>query len=213
MALVEFMTNPIDFILHVDKYIGLILQDYGILAYFILFLIIFCETGLVITPFLPGDSLIFVIGAFAAKGYIDIFAIFIVMVLAAILGDTINYSIGNFFGEKVFSKSRLFKKEYLEKTKKFYERHGDKTIILARFVPIVRTFAPFIAGVGKMNYFRFLVYNIIGGIAWVAIFLFSGFFFGEIPIIEKNLTIFVLIIIFISILPPIIGYIGNKRKR
>jgi|SRR3989344_2121824 len=213
MALVEFMTNPIDFILHVDKYIGLILQDYGILAYFILFLIIFCETGLVITPFLPGDSLIFVIGAFAAKGYIGIFAIFIVMVLAAILGDTINYSIGNFFGEKVFSKSRLFKKEYLEKTKKFYERHGDKTIILARFVPIVRTFAPFIAGVGKMNYFRFLVYNIIGGIAWVAIFLFSGFFFGEIPIIEKNLTIFVLIIIFISILPPIIGYIGNKRKR
>ena len=208
----ELITNPIDFILHVDKYVGVILQDYGILSYLILFLVIFCETGLVITPFLPGDSLIFITGAFAAKGYINIFVIFFVLTLAAILGDTINYWMGNFFGEKIFSKSKFFKKEYLKKTNKFYEKYGNKTIILARFVPIIRTFAPFVAGIGKMNYPKFLIYNIIGGILWVSIFLFSGFFFGEIPLIEENLTIVIFIIIFISILPPIIEYIRNKKK-
>ena len=213
MVLTELIINPIDFILHVDKYIGIIIQDYGLLTYFILFLIIFCETGLIITPFLPGDSLIFVAGAFAAKGYINVSALFLILALAAILGDTVNYWVGSFFGEKIFSKFKFLKKEYLERTKLFYEKHGSKTIIIARFVPIIRTFAPFIAGIGKMNYFRFLTYNIIGGIAWVAIFLFSGFFFGEIPIIEKNLTALIFIIIFISILPPIISYIRNKRKK
>ena len=213
MVFTEFVATLIYFILHVDKYVGTIIQNYGILAYFILFLIIFCETRLVITPFLPGDSLIFVIGAFATKGYINLLIIFIVLSLAAIFGDTINYWIGNFFGERVFAKSRFFKREYLERTKKFYEKYGDKTIILARFVPIIRTFAPFVAGIGKMTYSKFLIYNILGGILWVLIFLFSGFFFGEIPLVEENLTIVIFVIIFISILPPIIEYLRYKNKK
>jgi membrane-associated protein len=200
----------IDFVLHVDKYIGIIIQNYGIFTYAILFLIIFCETGLVITPFFPGDSLIFVIGVFAAKGYINVILLFFILCLAAILGDTVNYWIGNYFGKNVFSKSRFFKKEYLEKTEKFYEKHGNKTIVLARFIPIIRTFAPFVAGVGKMDYFKFLSYNIIGGISWIAIFLFSGYFFGEAPIIKNNLTIVIFIIIFLSIVPPIYEYVKNK---
>jgi membrane-associated protein len=204
--------NPVDFILHIDKYVGMIIQNYGIFTYLILFLVLFCETGLVITPFLPGDSLLFVTGAFAAKGYINVFALFGILCLAAILGDTINYTIGNYFGEKVFARNRFFKKEHLEKTKKFYEKHGSKTIIFARFVPIVRTFAPFVAGIGKMKYLKFLSFNIIGGIAWVLIFLFGGYFFGGIPIIEKNLTWVIFIIIFISILPAIIEYLRNRKK-
>ena len=154
--------NPIDFILHVDKYVGLIISNYGNLAYLIIFLVIFLETGLVIAPFLPGDSLLFVVGAFSSQGYLDILSVFILLCIAAIAGDTLNYLIGDYFGEKVFSRSRFFKKEYLEKTKNFYNKHGTKTIVLARFVPIVRTFAPFVAGVGKMKYFKFLTYNIIG---------------------------------------------------
>lgn len=205
--------NPIDFILHVDKYIGEFIKNYGSLTYGILFLIIFLETGLVITPFLPGDSLLFVAGAFAAKEVMNVFVLFIVLSIAAILGDSVNYWIGNYFGEKVFVKSRFFKKEYLEKTKEFYKKYGGKTIILARFVPFVRTFAPFVAGVGKMKYSLFFAYNVIGGILWVGIFVFAGYFFGEIPWVERNLTLVLFIIIFISILPPVWEYFKNRNKK
>ncbi len=206
------IANLIDFILHVDKYIGIIIQNYGIFTYLLMFLVIFCETGLVVTPFLPGDSLIFVLGTFAAKGFLSFLLLFIILCFAAILGDTINYWIGNYFGEKLFSKNRFFRQEYMDKTKNFYEKHGNKTIILARFVPIIRTFAPFVAGIGKMNYFKFLSFNIIGGIAWVSIFLFGGYFFGGIPLIERNLSLVILIIIILSVLPAIVEYLKTRKK-
>src|SRR3989344_7385355 len=178
--------NLIDFILHIDKYLYLIVQDYGILSYLILFFIVFCETGLVVTPFLPGDSLLFVAGTLAANGILNLFFLFLVFVIAAILGDTVNYWIGNYFGERVFLKSRFVNKNYIEKTKEFYRKHGGKTIVIARFIPIIRTFAPFIAGVGKMNYLSFLAYNVIGGIVWVALFTLGGYYFGNMPIVKEN---------------------------
>ncbi len=208
----SLIKNPIDLILNFDKYIGIIMQNYGSLAYLILFLIIFSETGLVLTPFLPGDSLLFIVGTFASQGILNVYALFIIITIAAILGDTVNYFIGNYFGEKVYSKSKFFKKEYLEKTKEFYKKYGNKTIFLARFIPIIRTFAPFVAGVGKMNYKNFLSYNIIGGITWVAIFIFSGYFFGTIPFVQENLTLIILFIIIISFIPPIVEYIKHKKK-
>ena len=207
-----FITSPIDFILHIDKYIGSFIANFGVLTYLILFAIIFLETGFVIAPFLPGDSLLFVAGTFAAQGFMNVMLLFVLLCLAAITVDSLNYWIGNYFGERIFSGNFLFKREYLERTKKFYEKHGGKTIIMARFVPIIRTFAPFVAGVGKMNYARFFGFNIIGGIAWVAIFLFSGYFFGAIPFVEKNLTLFIFLIIFISILPPIFEYFRHTKK-
>lgn len=207
-----FIKNAVDFILHIDKYLALIIQNYGILTYLLLFLVIFLETGLVITPFLPGDSLIFVAGAFAAKGALNVIVLFVILCIAAVVGDTVNYWIGNYFGERVFANNRFFKREYLEKTKEFYAKHGGKTIIYARYIPIIRTFAPFVAGIGKMNYFRFLSFNVVGGITWVALFVFGGYFFGGIPIIEENLTIVVFIIIFLSIIPPFIEYLRHKRK-
>ena len=196
----------IDFVLHVDKYIGVLIQQYGILTYLILFLIIFIETGLVIMPFLPGDSLIFIVGTFAAAGYLNVFILFILLSAAAILGDTINYWIGFHFGKHVFEKSRLFKQSYYDKTQRFYEKYGGKTIIIARFVPIVRTFAPFVAGVAKMNYKRFLYYNVFGAIAWVALFLFAGYFFGSIQYVQDNLTIITYIIIVVSFIPPLVEF-------
>lgn len=199
--------------MHVDKYISLLVMNYGLWVYFILFAIIFLETGIVITPFLPGDSLLFVVGSFAAAGAMNVFLLFIILSVAAVLGDTVNYWIGNYFGEKVFLKSRFFKKEHLEKTKDFYHKHGGKTIIIARFIPIIRTFAPFVAGIGKMNYLRFLSFNIIGGISWVTIFVFGGYFFGSIPLIRENFTLAILLIIFISLLPPILMYLREKFKK
>jgi membrane-associated protein len=163
-------------------------------------------------PLLPGDSLIFVAGAFAAQGLLNVAVLWLILVAAAIIGDSVNYWIGNSFG-KVILRKKVIKEEYLEKTNKFYERHGGKTIIFARFVPIVRTIAPFVAGLGKMNYSRFLAYNVIGGLAWVTLFLFAGFFFGAIPIIKNNLSTVIFIIIFISILPPIIEYVREKRRK
>jgi membrane-associated protein len=206
------MPNPIDFILNVDKYLEIIINKFGAGVYIVIFAIIFLETGLVITPFLPGDSLLFIAGAFAGAGSLNLVFLLIILSLAAIIGDSLNYWIGNYFGERVFSNNKFFKKEHLEKTKDFYKKHGGKTIIMARFVPIVRTFAPFVAGIGKMNYIRFLSFNVIGGILWIFTFVFAGYYFGKIPIIEKNLTLVILIIIFISVIPITLEYFKQKRK-
>ena len=200
-----------DFIIHIDKYLGSIIQNYGIFSYLMLFLIIFLETGLVITPFLPGDSLIFVSGTFAAKNLINVYLLFLVLIIAAILGDTVNYWIGNYFGENVFIKSKFFKKEYLDKTKEFYNKYGGKTIIIARFIPIIRTFAPFVAGVGKMEYLKFLSFNVIGGVGWVGIFLFGGYFFGNIKFVQDNLSLVVLAIIIVSLIPPVIEVLKRRK--
>ena len=208
----SLLKNLIDFVLHVDKYLGILIQNYGIGIYLILFIVVFLETGLVLTPFLPGDSLIFIAGTYAANKALNLFILFLIFTFAAILGDTLNYWIGSYFGEKVFSRSRFFKQEYLDKTKEFYNKHGGKTIIMARFIPIVRTFAPFVAGIGKMNYYKFLFYNIIGGLLWILVFLFGGYYFGRIPLIKENLTIVTYIIIVLSILPLVWHLIKRKNK-
>ncbi len=205
--------NLIDFILNIDKYLEIMINNYGLGVYIVIFAIIFLETGLVVTPFLPGDSLLFISGAFAGTGNLNLIILLLIFSIAAILGDSMNYWIGSFFGEKVFSKAKLIKQEHLDKTKEFYKKHGGKTIILARFMPIIRTFAPFVAGIGKMNYARFLAFNIIGGVFWVCTFVFAGYYFGKIPIIQKNLTEIIIIIILVSVLPIIIEFFRIKRKR
>lgn len=204
----------IDFILHLDKYINILIQDFGVWTYLILFLIIFCETGLVVTPFLPGDSLLFAAGAFAARGSLDLLSLFVILSAAAVIGDTVNYWIGHFVGPKVFQKEnvRFLKKEYLDRTHQFYEKYGGETIIIARFIPIIRTFAPFVAGIGKMTYWKFISYNIIGGIGWVAIFLFGGYFFGNIPFVKKHFTIIIFAIIIISVIPGVIEFLRMRRQ-
>ena len=201
----------IDFLLHIDKYLGVLINDFGIWVYLIIFAIIFFETGLVFTPFLPGDSLLFIAGTFAASDSLNIFPLFFILSIAAILGDSVNYFAGNFFGKKILARKNLVRKEYLDRTNEFYEKYGSKTIILARFVPIVRTFAPFIAGIGKMNYAKFAAFNAIGGILWVGVFVFSGFFFGGIPFVENNLGKITIAIIFVSLI-PIVYEILKKRN-
>lgn len=195
----------LDFILHIDQYMVMIVRDYHAWTYAILFSIIFCETGLVVTPFLPGDSLLFVAGAISALPDMPISVHILVIILfaAAVLGDSCNYMIGHFFGRKLFNNpnSRIFKQSYLEKTHEFYKKYGGKTIILARFVPIVRTFAPFVAGMGKMNYYYFMMYNLVGGALWVAVFCYAGYFFGDLPFVQENLKLLIVAIIFISVLP------------
>jgi len=208
------INSIIDFILHLDKHLSVIIQNFGVWAYLLLFLIIFAETGLVVTPFLPGDSLLFAAGTFAAIGSLNVILLFVILVAAAILGDTTNYSIGKFLGNMAFEKyPKIFKKGYLDKTRHFYEKYGAKTIILARFLPIVRTFAPFVAGVGKMSYLKFLTYNIVGGIAWVGIFVFGGYFFGNIPIVRENFTIVIFIIIFLSFVPGVIEFWRHYKEK
>lgn len=211
----EFIKDFIDILLHLDKHLAGIIQQYGVWTYLILFLIIFCETGLVVTPILPGDSLLFATGAFTATGSLDLFTVLILLTVAAILGDTVNYWIGAFIGPKAFQyeKSRLFKKEYLIRTHEFYEKHGGKTIIIARFMPIIRTFAPFVAGIGKMTYAKFLLYNVAGGTLWIALFVLGGYFFGNIPFVKKNFTLVILAIILLSILPGIIEFIRHKKRK
>ncbi len=207
------ISSLIDFILHLDKHLSAIIQAFGPSTYIILFLIVFAETGFVVTPFLPGDSLLFAAGTFAAVGSFNVLALFFTLSAAAILGDTINYSTGKYLGSKAFQKyPKIFKKEYIDKTRRFYEKYGVKTIVLARFVPIVRTFAPFVAGVGKMKYPKFLFYNIFGGILWVALFVFGGYFFGNIPIVKNNFSAVIMAIIILSFMPMALEYWKHKRK-
>lgn len=211
----DFILKLVNFILHLDKSLGTIIQTYGTYTYVLLFLVIFCETGLVVTPFLPGDSLLFAAGAFAATGALDIRLVFILILIAAIIGDNANYNIGKFIGETIVQKkqSRFIKKEYIEKTHQFYEKHGGKTIIIARFMPIIRTFAPFVAGVGRMTYPRFLAYCIGGNLLWTSIFILGGYFFGNLPAVKEHFSVVILAIIFISFVPPFIEFIRQRRAQ
>ncbi|HEY2420264.1 MAG TPA: DedA family protein [Neobacillus sp.] len=206
------ITSIIDIFLHLDKHLSLYMNEYGIYIYLILFLIIFCETGLVFMPFLPGDSLIFATGALAAAGSIKAAPIFLIFCVAAIVGDSVNYSIGHFLRDKVAGREniRFIKREYLDRTSEYFDKHGPSTIIIARFIPIIRTFAPFVAGVGTMPYRKFISFNAIGGILWVSVALFAGYFFGNIPFVKDNFSIVILGIVFVSLLPVIITFIKNK---
>lgn len=210
----ELILHLFDFIIHIDKHLAEIMQDYGTLTYAILFLIVFCETGLVVTPFLPGDSLLFAAGALAPIGGLNVYLLSVLLFIAAVIGDTVNYAVGKYIGPKVFEKkdSRIFKKSYLEKTQSFYDKYGAKTIVIARFVPIVRTFAPFLAGVGEMNYSRFIAYNVFGAFIWVGIFVFAGYLFGEIPVVKNNFTLVIMAIIVLSILPAVIEILRARKE-
>lgn len=213
----EIITLLVDFILHIDVHLAELVANYGTWVYIILFCIIFCETGLVVTPFLPGDSLLFMAGALSALDSNDLNISFIIplLIVAAVLGDGLNYSIGRYFGKRLFSNpdSKIFKQKYLKRTQDFYAKHGGKTIFIARFVPIVRTFAPFVAGMGKMTYKRFGMFNITGGITWICLFCFAGYFFGNLEIVQQNMKFILIAIILISVMPAIIEVIRNKTKK
>ncbi len=210
MEVIKFL---IDFVLHMDEYLSVIIGNYGAWTYGILFFIVFLETGFVITPFLPGDSLLFAAGSFAALGALNPVYLFILLSIAAVIGDTVNYSIGHYIGPKAFSgEIKYLKKEHLDRTHEFYEKHGGKTIILARFIPIIRTFAPFVAGIGAMTYGHFILYNVIGGISWVAIFIFGGFYFGNLPFVRDNFEIVIFTIIFISFIPPVLEFFKARKE-
>ena len=211
----ELIKTFFDIFMHLDKHLGSVIQSYGIWTYLILFLIIFCETGLVVTPILPGDSLLFAAGAFAALGALEVMWLFVLLTIAAIAGDTLNYRIGSYMGPKIFHKEkvRFLNREYLDRTHQFYEKHGGKTIIIARFMPIIRTFAPFVAGIGKMTYLHFISYNVVGGIVWIASFVFGGFFFGNIPVVKRNFTLVIMAIIFLSILPGIVEFLRHRFRK
>lgn len=211
----SILGNFINVILHIDKYLNLIVTQYGILTYVILFSIIFFETGLVITPFLPGDSMLFAAAAIAAMGSMNIFMLLVVIYLAAILGDTVNYHIGKKIGSKILDKEeiRFINKEYLKKAQEFYEKHGSMTIVLARFIPIIRTFAPFVAGIGEMNYSKFIPYNMLGGGLWVSLFIGGGYFFGNLPFIKNHFSYVLISIIIISLLPGIIVFVKERSKK
>ncbi len=210
----EILNTIIDVFLHIDKNLAVIISQYGALTYGLLFLVIFMETGFVVTPFLPGDSLLFAAGALAAMGSFQILFLYGLMLIAAIAGDTVNYWLGHFIGPKVFERnSKLLKKEYLDQAVKFYEKYGGKAIVLARFVPIVRTFAPFVAGVSKMHYGNFITYNIIGGFTWVTLFLFTGFWFGNIPFVKENFHYVVVAIVLISVVPIVLEIIKKRKSK
>ena len=213
----EFLKSIVDLFLHLDEYLSVVIQNYGGWTYALLFIVIFIETGLVVTPFLPGDSLLFAAGTFAALGSLNIYFMWGLLFVAAVLGDTVNYWIGHKLGLAIFDTQNRFlkkvlKKEYLAKTEAFYEKHGGKTIVLARFVPIVRTFAPFVAGVGTMEYGRFISYNVIGGFLWVTIFLFMGNFFGNIPFVKANFELVIIGIILVSVVPMFIEYWKARQE-
>ena len=210
----ELLLWLIDIFVHLDRHLVWLIQNFGVWAYLIVFIVVFCETGLVVTPILPGDSLLFGLGALAAVGGLDVGWLFFLLCVAAIAGDTVNYTIGHFVGPRVFQEdtSRFFKREYLERTHRFYERHGGKTIVIARFIPIIRTFAPFVAGIGSMTYSHFIVYNVAGGMLWVAVFIFGGFYFGNLPVVRQNFTLVIVAIIIISVLPGVFEYVRQRRK-
>jgi len=208
---VEF--NIVDFFIHLDKYLDIAIRQYGIITYAILFFVIFAETGFVFTPFLPGDSLLFAAGTLAVISVLNVHYLFILLTLAAVLGNSSNYLIGHLVGEKIFHKyPRFLKKEYLDRTHEFYEKHGGSTVIITRFVPIIRTFAPFVAGVGSMAFARFSIYNITGGALWVGIFIYGGYFFGNIPLVKNNFSIVTIAIILISVLPVVTEFFRHKKK-
>ena len=212
----EFLHFLVDFILHIDVHLAELVAQYGIWIYAILFLILFCETGLVVTPFLPGDSLLFVAGALAALpgNDLNVHAMVALLVVAAVLGDAVNYTIGRLFGERLFSNpnSKIFRRSHLDKTHAFYARHGGKTIILARFVPIVRTFAPFVAGMGHMSYRHFALFNVTGALLWVLLFSYAGYLFGDLPVVQENLKLLIVGIILVSILPGVIEVWRHRRQ-
>jgi membrane-associated protein len=210
----DLLPRIIDLFLHLDTHLGQLISQYGTWTHLILFLIVFCETGLVITPFLPGDSLLFAAGTFAALGALDLWLVVLLLIIAAIAGDTVNYWVGAYIGPRAFRGDiRFLRKEYLDRTHAFYEKHGGKTIILARFVPIIRTFAPFVAGVGAMSYPKFIVYNVMGAVLWVGLFVLGGFFFGNIPVVRENFTLVILAIIAISVLPIAVEALRARRSR
>jgi membrane-associated protein len=210
----EMLLQGMDILLHLDKYLDIMIKNMGLWSYVIIFLIIFCETGLVVTPVLPGDSLLFAIGTFAAIGSLDLTMVLVLLTIAAVAGDTANYWIGNYLGPKVFhyEDSRFFKKKHLERTHQFYEKYGGKTIIIARFIPIIRTFAPFVAGIGSMTYRKFLSYNVIGGILWIFSLTLAGYFFGNIPLVRKNFSLVIMAIVVISVMPGVIEYLRQRGK-
>jgi len=210
----DLMLNFIDFFLNLDRHLNLLINNYGEWTYLVLFFIIFCETGLVVTPVLPGDSLLFAAGAFASRGSLNVQLLLVLLIIAAVLGDTLNYWIGFLIGPNIMQKkkTRFIKKEYLERTHRFYEKYWAETIIIARFMPIIRTFAPFLAGIGYMSYWRFISYNVIGGIAWIVSFILGGFYFGNIPFVKNNFTFVIFAIIFLSILPGIIKFFQERAN-
>lgn len=211
----EFIKSIIDIVLHIDKYLNIVIQNFGNWSYLVLFAIVFAETGLVITPFLPGDSLLFAAGTFAAMGSFDIVLIFVTLAGAAIIGDSVNYAIGKFFGEKILQigAGRFLKKEHIDRTHKFYEKHGGKTIVLARFIPIIRTFAPFVAGIGEMSYYKFFIYNVTGAILWVSLCVFGGYYFGNIPFIREHFTVAIFAIIILSFLPVAVEILKHRKSK
>ena len=210
----EYLSQFIDIFLHLDKSLSTVIQTFGSTTYIILFLVILCETGLVVLPFLPGDSLLFAAGAFAAKGDMNVASLLMALSVAAIIGDSINYEIGRLIGPKIAQqeRSRFINKEHIAKTHEFYEKYGTKTIIIARFIPIIRTFAPFVAGLGNMSYKKFIRYNMVGGIAWISICLFAGYFFGNISIVKQNFSLVILAIIIVSLIPAVIEFIRHKSN-
>ena len=207
----EFLKSAIDLFLHLDEYLAKIISDYGTWTYGILFAVIFVETGLVVMPFLPGDSLLFAAGTFAALGSLNVWFIVGLLSVAAVLGDAVNYSIGHYLGDRAYN-IKWIKKEYLDKTHAFFEKHGGKAIFLARFVPIVRTFAPFVAGIGRMSYSYFITYNLVGGVTWVLLFTLAGYLFGNIPFVKENFEYVIVVIILISVLPMVYEWLKAKRE-
>ena len=211
----DFVMMLIDFVLHIDRHLRSLCADYGTWVYVILFVIVFCETGLVVTPFLPGDSLLFAVGSMAAIGALDLYGVMLILIVAAILGDTVNYSAGHYVGPKVFHEEhgRFLNKEYLLRTHRFYERHGGKTIVIARFLPIIRTFAPFVAGIGSMSYPRFLFFNVFGGGLWVLLFVLSGYWFGNMPVVQKNFSLVILALVLIPAIPSVVEVVRIQLAR
>ena len=210
----EYIKDLIEIFFHIDQHLGTVIQMFGIWTYLILFVTIFSETGLVVTPFLPGDSLLFAAGSIAALGTLNPHSLFILLAVAAVAGNTVNYTIGKFFGPKIFTREdvRFLNKKYLDQAHAFYEKHGGKAVIIARFAPIIRTFVPFVAGIAKMTYLRYSIYNIISSVAWVALFIYAGYYFGTLPVVKSNFSLVIMAIIIISLVPAVWGYLKTRKR-